>query len=77
MAERVSQEKWYITVNCSYCGEIIPISETPSPRINPYSIHLKTSSAVCPLCGHADTYQTAMMRRRQVKSEIGGVLKFE
>jgi hypothetical protein len=77
MAERVSQEKWYSTVNCSYCGEIIPISEAPSPQHNPYFIYPKACSLVCRLCSHADTYQTAMMRRSKVKSEIGGVLKFE
>jgi hypothetical protein len=31
MNERIERDKWYVTVNCSYCGEVIPISKAPSP----------------------------------------------
>jgi hypothetical protein len=77
MAERVAREKWYITVNCSYCGEIIPISETPPPQNYSYFMRPNPSSLTCPLCKHVDNYQPAVMIRRKIKSEVGGILKFE
>jgi transposase len=77
MAERVAQENWYVTATCSYCGEIIPISEARPPQNYSYFTQPKASSLTCPLCKHVDNYQPAVMMRRKVKSEIGGVLKFE
>jgi hypothetical protein len=34
--DRIEPDKWYVTVNCSYCGEVIPISKVPSPQDEPY-----------------------------------------
>jgi hypothetical protein len=77
MTERVAKERWYLTVNCSYCGEIIPIQKVPSPQEDPYFIYKKATNLVCQLCTHVDTYETSVVRSRKVKSEIDGVLKFE
>ena len=62
--ERIEHDKWYVTVNCSFCGEIIPISKVPSPQDEPYPVHRKTTDLACPLCQHVDTYLPALMCRR-------------
>ena len=57
-------DEWYVTVNCSYCGEAIPISKAPSPEDEPHVVFRKATDLVCPLCQHIDTYQPALMCRR-------------
>ena len=77
MAERVAKETWYLTVNCSYCGEMISVVRAPSPKEDPYFAYKRASNLVCPLCTHVDTYEPSVMTCRPAKSDIGGVLKFE
>jgi predicted RNA-binding Zn-ribbon protein involved in translation (DUF1610 family) len=64
MNERIERDKWYVTVNCSYCGEVIPISKAPSLHDEPYIVHRKATDLACPLCKHVDTYLPAVMCRR-------------
>ena len=61
--ERIEPDKWYVTVNCSYCGEAIAITKAPPPRDEPHPLFRK-ETATCPLCQHVDTYQPALMCRR-------------
>ena len=64
MNERIERDKWYVTVNCSYCGEVIPISKASSPHDEPYIVYRKATDLACPLCKHVDTYLPAVMCRR-------------
>jgi hypothetical protein len=64
VSERIEPDKWYVTVNCSYCGEVIPISKAPSPQDEPYLWFRHAYDLACPLCKHVDTYEPALMCRR-------------
>src|SRR5215471_15813587 len=66
--EPIEPDKWYVTVNCSYCGAIIPISTAPAPRDRPSPWFRQADDLACPLCKHVD--EPALMCRR-----IGQTLK--
>jgi hypothetical protein len=36
VTEAVEPGKWYLAVNCVYCGEVIPFAPAPEPGINLY-----------------------------------------
>jgi hypothetical protein len=60
----IEPDKWYVTVTCSYCGEVIPITTAPSPRDRPSPWFRQADDLACPLCKHVDTYEPALMCRR-------------
>jgi hypothetical protein len=36
MIESIEHGKWFLTVNCAYCGETIRIAEVPSLKRDPF-----------------------------------------
>ena len=68
MIKSIEQGKWFLTVNCAYCGETIRIAEVPSLKSDPYFMYRTATDLKCPLCQHIDTYAPSLMRRRP-KSE--------
>ena len=36
MIKSIGHGKWFLTVNCAYCGETIRIAEAPSLKSDPY-----------------------------------------
>jgi hypothetical protein len=64
MIKSIEQGKWFLTVNCAYCGETIRIAEVPSLKSYPYFMYRTATDLKCPLCQHIDTYAPSLMRRR-------------
>ena len=64
MIKSIEQGKWFLTVNCAYCGETIRIAEVPSLKSDPYFMYRTATDLKCPLCQHIDTYAPSLMRRR-------------
>jgi hypothetical protein len=64
MIKSIEQGKWFLTVNCAYCGETIRIAEVPSLRSDPYFMYRTATDLKCTLCQHVDTYAPALMCRR-------------
>ena len=64
MIESIEHGKWFLTVNCAYCGETIRIAEVPSLKRDPYFTYRTATDLKCPLCQHIETYAASLMRRR-------------
>ena len=64
MIKSIEHGKWFLTVNCAYCGETIRIAEVPSLKSDPYFMYRTATDLKCPLCQHIDTYAPSLMRRR-------------
>jgi len=65
VAESVEPGKWYLAINCAYCGEVIPIAPAPEPGLNLYPRHQAVADLKCPLCTHVGTYQPSLIYRYQ------------
>ena len=65
VAESVEPGKWYLAVNCVYCGEVIPFAPAPAPGLNFYPRHETITDLKCPLCTHVATYQPSLIYRYQ------------
>ena len=61
----VEPGKWYLAINCVYCGEVIPIAPAPEPGLNLYPRHQPVADLKCPLCAHVGTYQPSLIYRYQ------------
>jgi hypothetical protein len=67
MNKSIEHGKWFLTVNCAYCGETIRITEAPSLKTDPYFTYRTATDLKCSLCQHIDTYAPSLMRRRPEK----------
>jgi hypothetical protein len=65
MIKSIEQEKWFLTVNCAYCGETIRIAEAPSLKADPYFGYQTATDLKCPLCQHVDTYAPSLTLRQR------------
>jgi hypothetical protein len=65
VAESVEPGKWYLAINCVYCGEVIPIAAAPEAGLNLYPRHQPVADLRCPLCTHVGTYQPSLIYRYQ------------
>ena len=65
MTESVEPGKWYLAVNCVYCGEVIPFAPALEPGRNLYPRHQVITDLKCPLCTHVGTYQPSLIYRYQ------------
>ena len=65
VAEAVEPGKWYLAINCVYCGEAIPFAPAPEPGLNLYPRHQAVADLKCPLCTHLGTYQPSLIYRYQ------------
>lgn len=64
MPKFVEPEKWYITVDCSVCGEPIPFAESPPPEPDKTVTH-RSILVRCPHCQKEAVYAPALMSLRQ------------
>ena len=65
VAEAVEPGKWYLAINCVYCGEAIPFAPAPEAGFNLYPRHQAVADLKCPLCTHVGTYQPSLIYRYQ------------
>ena len=65
VTESVEPGKWYLAINCVYCGEAIPFAPAPEPGLNLYPRHQAVADLKCPLCTHVGTYQPSLIYRYQ------------
>jgi hypothetical protein len=65
VTETVEPGKWYLAINCVYCGEAIPFAPAPEPGLNLYPRHQAVADLKCPLCTHVGTYQPSLIYRYQ------------
>jgi endogenous inhibitor of DNA gyrase (YacG/DUF329 family) len=70
MTKSIEHGKWFLTVNCAYCGETIRIAEAPSLKADPYFRYQTATDLKCPLCQHVDTYAPSLMLRQPVPEKM-------
>jgi hypothetical protein len=60
--------KWYFVVECSSCGNPVPMAEAPSPNEKPDPLRYRVVSDLrCPHCDNVGTYAPHYMSRRLVQ----------
>jgi hypothetical protein len=73
MGHAYDPRRWYFTVKCETCGEIIPLAWAPSPEQDPHA-RSHATQLPCPQCHREGFYLSGQIKRRQ--GEGGGRLAF-